>query len=279
MRASAHLREMARILAAVHGTPRLGNKEDPVDELVYIILARKTREDAYQQTFDALKSAVRPTWDDLLLDAPRRVVERLVHSGGLSGEEDREPLRGARRAAGDLRVVHAGAGPRVARRPARALPLLASRDQPQERLLHHDVRARTAGPSRSTRTSDGCCLVSARTASSACALDGLDSQAAAGGAGRSRAAEPPLLACTSTSSRTAATVCRSRATAVRACEIRNFCANVPAARGRAGRARAGAHASSTCSAVPAGSRRDSGAPASGCWPLSTAIPSASGRTG
>lgn len=33
------LREIARILAAVHGTPRLGNKEDPVDELVYIILA------------------------------------------------------------------------------------------------------------------------------------------------------------------------------------------------------------------------------------------------
>jgi len=32
-------------LALVHGTPRLGNKDDAVDELVYIILARKTRED------------------------------------------------------------------------------------------------------------------------------------------------------------------------------------------------------------------------------------------
>ena len=30
----AFLREVARILAVVHGTPRLGNKEDPVDSLL-----------------------------------------------------------------------------------------------------------------------------------------------------------------------------------------------------------------------------------------------------
>jgi DNA (cytosine-5)-methyltransferase 1 len=81
----AFLREVARILAAVHGTPRLGNKEGPVDELVYIILARKTREDAYQRTFDALKASF-ARWDDLL-EAPRDVVTGLVHSGGLSGKK------------------------------------------------------------------------------------------------------------------------------------------------------------------------------------------------
>ena len=46
------LREIARIVAVLHGTPNLGNKSDPTDELVYIILARKTRESAYQQTYD-----------------------------------------------------------------------------------------------------------------------------------------------------------------------------------------------------------------------------------
>jgi DNA (cytosine-5)-methyltransferase 1 len=81
----SYLREVARILAAVHGSPRLGNKENPVDELVYIILARKTREGAYQATFAALKAEF-ARWDDLL-DAPREVVSHLVHSGGLSGKK------------------------------------------------------------------------------------------------------------------------------------------------------------------------------------------------
>src|SRR3954452_14819962 len=78
----SHLREVARILAILYGSPNLGNKADPTDELVYILLARHTREGAYQQAFDALKRRF-PTWDDLL-DAPRGEVERLVYSGGLS---------------------------------------------------------------------------------------------------------------------------------------------------------------------------------------------------
>jgi len=88
----SYLREIARILALVHGSPRLGNPEDPVDELVYIILARKTREDAYQRTYDALKSRFR-SWDELL-SAPRNEVERLVYSSGLL-EKKTESLFGA----------------------------------------------------------------------------------------------------------------------------------------------------------------------------------------
>jgi DNA (cytosine-5)-methyltransferase 1 len=81
----SHLREIARMLGLLHGTPRLGNKDDPVDELVYIILARKTREGAYQQTYDALKARF-GLWDELL-DCDRSEVEMLVHSGGLSGKK------------------------------------------------------------------------------------------------------------------------------------------------------------------------------------------------
>src|SRR5262245_26494340 len=40
----SYLREVARFLAALYGSPDLGNKEDPTDELVYIILSRKTPE-------------------------------------------------------------------------------------------------------------------------------------------------------------------------------------------------------------------------------------------
>jgi len=79
------LREVARIVALLHGTPRLGNKSDPVDELAYIIAARKTREDAYTRSYEALKRRFR-SWDDLLC-APRRTVLRLVRQGGLPAKK------------------------------------------------------------------------------------------------------------------------------------------------------------------------------------------------
>ena len=79
------IREIARILSVLHDAPRLGNKQDPVDELVYIILARKTREGAYQKTYAKLKRAF-PIWD-LLLSAHRRRVEKFVYSGGLAAKK------------------------------------------------------------------------------------------------------------------------------------------------------------------------------------------------
>jgi DNA (cytosine-5)-methyltransferase 1 len=81
----SYLREVARILAILYGSPNLGNKADPTDEMVYILLARHTREGAYQQAFEDLKRRF-PSWDDLL-DAPREEVARLVYSGGLSAKK------------------------------------------------------------------------------------------------------------------------------------------------------------------------------------------------
>jgi DNA (cytosine-5)-methyltransferase 1 len=88
----AELREINRILELLHGTPMLGNKPNPVDELVYIVLSRKTREDAYQSTYDELRNRF-STWEDLL-HAPRPEVERIVERGGL-GEKKTRSLRGA----------------------------------------------------------------------------------------------------------------------------------------------------------------------------------------
>lgn len=77
------LREISRILALLHGSPDLGNKPDPVDELVYIILSRKTRESAYQEAYAKLKEKY-PTWDNAA-DASREEIEALIWSSGLSG--------------------------------------------------------------------------------------------------------------------------------------------------------------------------------------------------
>lgn len=76
------LREIARIVALVHGTPRPTSREDPVDDLVYIISAPETRGDASRNAFDALKQRF-STWDELL-SSPRAVAKSLVRSGGLS---------------------------------------------------------------------------------------------------------------------------------------------------------------------------------------------------
>lgn len=81
----SYLREIARFMAILHGTPDLGNKKDPVDEMVYIILSRKTREDAYQGAFTVLKRRF-PTWDELL-DADRDEVEALLSSSGLGDKK------------------------------------------------------------------------------------------------------------------------------------------------------------------------------------------------
>jgi DNA (cytosine-5)-methyltransferase 1 len=90
----AELREITRILELLHGSPDLGNKTDPVDELVYIILSRKTREGAYQSAFDELKARF-PRWE-LLADADRRTVSGVVEQSGLGGKKT-EALIGALR--------------------------------------------------------------------------------------------------------------------------------------------------------------------------------------
>jgi DNA (cytosine-5)-methyltransferase 1 len=79
------LRELARMMAILHGTPDLENKGDAVDELVYIILSRKTREEAYQLAFASLKARFR-SWDDLL-DTERDEVEELLRPSGLGGKK------------------------------------------------------------------------------------------------------------------------------------------------------------------------------------------------
>ena len=74
------------------GLPDWVTKFDPVDELVYIILSRKTREEAYQASFQALKKRFQ-SWDEVLL-AEQSAVFELVDSGGL-GEKKTRSIVGA----------------------------------------------------------------------------------------------------------------------------------------------------------------------------------------
>jgi endonuclease III len=78
---AASLLEITQRLSNVHGTPDLGNKADPVDELVYIILSRRTREGAYQLAYEALRSAF-PRWEALAA-APPEEIEAIIAFSGL----------------------------------------------------------------------------------------------------------------------------------------------------------------------------------------------------
>lgn len=78
---SAELLTVAIRVAESYGTPDLGNKSEPVDELVYIILSRRTREGAYQAAFEALRSRY-ARWEDLAV-APAAEIETTIGFSGL----------------------------------------------------------------------------------------------------------------------------------------------------------------------------------------------------
>src|SRR3990172_6550577 len=76
------LRIVVRRLSQQYGDPRHHNKDDPLDELIFIILSGKTSEESYLRTFDALKSRF-PTWVDLLSSLPNEVEDFLVSLPGV----------------------------------------------------------------------------------------------------------------------------------------------------------------------------------------------------
>ncbi len=76
------IRTYCEKLERQYGSPRHGNKRDPLDELVYIILSTRTGEAVFRGIYRDLKRAF-PSWDDV---AARRVAEfhRILAPGGLS---------------------------------------------------------------------------------------------------------------------------------------------------------------------------------------------------
>lgn len=84
------------MLHTTYGTPHLGNLADPTDELVYIILSRKTRESAYRAVFAQLRA--RGTWEQIA-DLSEVELARVLRGGGLEAKK----ARALRSALGSLR--------------------------------------------------------------------------------------------------------------------------------------------------------------------------------
>ncbi len=81
----ATVREVAAALAARYADFDHYNRQDPLDELLFIICSTKTAETSYRATFDQLKAAF-PTPRDLA-EAPAEYIARPLAAGGLSGKK------------------------------------------------------------------------------------------------------------------------------------------------------------------------------------------------
>jgi endonuclease III len=90
-------------LEAAYGTPEgeLGNKADPLDEAIYIILSFQTDLARFTSIWSKLRAAY-PSWDALARAAARDVA-RILHDGGLHRQKTRairRLLAAVRRVAG-----------------------------------------------------------------------------------------------------------------------------------------------------------------------------------
>lgn len=103
--AARRLAEIDEILEAAYGTPEaeLGNKDDPLDEAIYIILSFQTDLRRFNSTWTALRAKY-PTWAELER-APASEIAHVLQEGGLHRQKARtikQLLSAARSFAGEL---------------------------------------------------------------------------------------------------------------------------------------------------------------------------------
>lgn len=88
------LQGVSSLLKARYGSPRLGNKRDPVDEIVYIVLSAKSSERAYSRAYRSLRAAY-PRWEEMSR-SPVAGIARRIRGAGLGAKKGRQ-LRGIMR--------------------------------------------------------------------------------------------------------------------------------------------------------------------------------------
>jgi len=88
-----NVREVSVRLDQAYEQSQLGNKDDPFEELVYIVLATRTDEDDYQRTFERVKNLV-GEWNRLP-DVPVDELEAVIGEAGLARKKAQTLMRTA----------------------------------------------------------------------------------------------------------------------------------------------------------------------------------------
>lgn len=78
----SRIRAIEQRLRAAYGQPRHFNPEDPLDDLIFLVLSRMTQEVKYVRTYSRLRASL-STWN-AVRDAPRDELEMLIHEAGLA---------------------------------------------------------------------------------------------------------------------------------------------------------------------------------------------------
>lgn len=76
----SYIKEIAELLHLKYGSPNHNNKKDPLDELVFILLSRRTRKGGYETAYDDLKERF-PTWDSAAAAHPSEIFRVIGHAG------------------------------------------------------------------------------------------------------------------------------------------------------------------------------------------------------
>lgn len=76
------MRRVCEALERSYGRPRLGNPEEPLDDLIYIIVSNKTSPEMAQRTYARIKREF-ATWDDVL-GSPASALQSLLQPAGLA---------------------------------------------------------------------------------------------------------------------------------------------------------------------------------------------------
>lgn len=73
---------IAQVLEEAYGSPRHHNPNDPLDDLIFIVLSRMTQEVKYLRTYRSLRERM-PTWD-VVCEAPADDLELVLGDAGLA---------------------------------------------------------------------------------------------------------------------------------------------------------------------------------------------------
>jgi endonuclease III len=105
---SVHARKL-RVRLVVHalekryGSPRLNNKDDPLDELIFILLSQMTTGPSYERVFDRLKTTL-GAWD-CILSVSAAKLRALIADAGLSNQKAPRLIAIAKRLREDFGAV------------------------------------------------------------------------------------------------------------------------------------------------------------------------------
>lgn len=89
-----NVRRVCEALDSAYETDRLGNPDEPLDDLVFIILSNKTSPEMARRVYASIRRRF-PRWDDVLTSPPS-ALESLVKPAGLSRVKSRQ-IRGGLR--------------------------------------------------------------------------------------------------------------------------------------------------------------------------------------